>query len=231
MIANDKKPSSSPAPTGQSDQESTGSSRPGEPTGVDIAVGAPPPAEAATERELRPTAGAPATEAPEATIGRLQQELAAISAESQQNYDRYVRERAELENFKKRTQRERAEAVRFASEQLIRDLLPLIDNLERAIEHAESGGNGQPLVEGVRLVLKSTLDVLERHGVSRVEATGRPFDPALHEAIAQVPDADREPNQVVQQFQAGYLLHQRLLRPAQVSVSTLPPVEKQGDDD
>ncbi|OFV86568.1 MAG: nucleotide exchange factor GrpE [Acidobacteria bacterium RBG_16_68_9] len=170
-------------------------------------------------------------ENPARAIERLDRELAAKSAEAQQHYDRLLRERAELENFKKRVQRERSEAVQFAAEQLIRDLLPLIDNLERAIEHAESGGNGQPLVEGVRLVWKSALDVLERHGVSRVEATGRDFDPSVHEAIVQVPDADREPNQVVQQFQPGYVLHQRLLRPAKVSVSVRPNVEKGGDDD
>jgi molecular chaperone GrpE len=169
-------------------------------------------------------------ETPEQAVERLAQALAAKSAEAEANYDRFLRERAELENFKKRVQRERAEAQRFAAEQLVRDLLPIIDNLERAVEHAESGGNGQPLVEGVRLVLKSALDVLERHGVTRIEAAGARFDPELHEAIARIPDAEREPNQVVQQFQAGYRLHDRLLRPAQVSVSGAP-VEKAEDDD
>ena len=170
-------------------------------------------------------------ETSEQAVERLTRELAAKSVEAEQNYDRFLRERAEFENYKKRAQRERAEAQRFAAEQLVRDLLPVIDNLERAVEHAESGGNGQPLVEGVRLVLKSALDVLERHGVTRVEAAGKQFDPAFHEAILQVPDAERQPNEVVAQFQAGYLLNDRLLRPAQVSVSSAPPVEKKGDDD
>ena len=86
------------------------------------------------------------------------------------NHDLFLRERAEVENFKKRMQREKAEALRFASEPLVRDLLPVVDNLERAVEHAD--GNGQSVLEGVRLVLKSLLDILERHGVKRLEAVG-----------------------------------------------------------
>lgn len=161
----------------------------------------------------------------------VEQELADKTAEAERYRDLYLRERAEVENFKKRMQRDKAEALRFANEPLIRDLLPVIDNLERAVEHAESGGNGQPLVEGVRLVLRSALEVLERHGVKRVDAAGQSFDPARHEAVAQVPGGDRGPNQVVDQFAPGYLLHDRLLRPAQVSVSKEAPVENPRDDD
>ena len=165
------------------------------------------------------------------TIEQLRLQLEEQKAEAAANQDRYLRERAELENVKKRLQREKTEAVRYACESLIRDLLPFIDNLERAVEHAEGGGNGQPLVEGVRLVLKGALDLLERHGVKRIDATGERFDPNLHEALLQVPDADRAPNHVVEQFLPGYQMHERLLRPAQVSVSTQPPVEKAQDDD
>ncbi len=167
----------------------------------------------------------------EEELARVKGELAARTAQAMEKRDQYLRERAELENFKKRQQREKAEALRFAIEPLARDLLPVLDDLERAVEHAESGGDGQPLVEGVRLVLKNALDVLERHGVTRVEAAGGPFDPTLHEAVAQVPDAEKQPDQVVQQFLPGYSLHDRLLRAAQVSVSTKPPVEKGKDDD
>jgi molecular chaperone GrpE len=139
------------------------------------------------------------------------------TAEAHANHDRVLRERAELENFKKRMQREKADALRFASEPLIRDLLPVVDNLERAVEHA---GSGQSVVEGVRLVLKSLQDILERHGVKRIEAVGAPFDPSRHEAMAQVESAEHEPNRVVAQHHSGYLLHDRLLRPALVSVSS-----------
>jgi molecular chaperone GrpE len=170
-------------------------------------------------------------EGPEATVERLTEELAEKTAESARNWDLYLRERAETENFKKRMQREKSEALRFAVEPLARDLIPVIDNLERALDHAASGGNGQPLLEGVRLVLKNALDVLERHGVARIEAAGRPFDPSRHEAVVQIPDAGRDPNQVVEQFAPGYTLHDRLLRAAKVGVSTKPPVEDEQNDD
>ena len=106
----------------------------------------------------------------EQSVERLKTELAEKTAEATRNYDLYLRERAEIENFKKRMQRDKSDALRFAVEPLVRDLLPVVDNLERALEHAASGGNGQPLLEGVRLVLKNALDVLARHGVTRVEA-------------------------------------------------------------
>jgi molecular chaperone GrpE len=170
-------------------------------------------------------------ETPEEAIERLNVELAEKTAEAARNLDLYMRERAEMENFKKRMQRDKNEALRFAVEPLARDLLPVVDDLERAVEHAAAGGNGQPLLEGVRLVLRNALDVLERHGVTRVEADSGPFDPNRHEAVMQVPDAQRQPNQIVEQFEPGYTLHERLIRPAKVSVSTKPTVEDQQDDD
>lgn len=166
--------------------------------------------------------GMPVPESAEDEIDRLRQEVDAKSTEAAQNYDRFLRERADLENFKRRAQRERADTLRFGSEQLVRDLLPVVDNLERAIEHAQTSGEGVQLVEGVRLVLKGALDVLARNGITRIEAIGQPFDPAFHEAIAQVENDEVEANHVVQQFQPGYRLHDRLLRPAQVSVSGGP---------
>ena len=179
-----------------------------------------------------PTDGVAGAETPEQVIDRLKAQLAEKTAEAAHNWDQYVRERADAENFKKRLQREKADALRFATEALVRDLLPVIDNLERAVDHAASGGNGQPLLEGVRLVLKNALDVLERHGVSRVEAAGGgPFDPNQHEAVLQVPDARRQPNEVVEQYAPGYTLHDRLIRPARVSVSSKPPVEGEQNDD
>lgn len=178
---------------------------------------------AASDSDFGTTAGGlPAVESPEDELERLRQEVDSKTAEAAQNYDRFVRERADLENFKRRAQRERADTLKFGAEQVVRGLLPIVDNLERAIDHAESSGEGGQLVEGVRLVLKGALDVLARHGVTRIEATGEPFDPAFHEAIAQVEDDDVEANHVVQQFQPGYRLHDRLLRPAQVSVSGGP---------
>jgi molecular chaperone GrpE len=155
-------------------------------------------------------------------IAELEAELAAARAEAEDARERWVRERADAENLKKRTARERADAVRFGTENLVRDLLPVVDNLERAVQAAQGGGDGAPLVEGVSLVLKALLDVLARHGVTRVEAEGARFDPAHHEAVAHVESAEHEPNSVIQEHQAGYRLHDRLLRPAMVSVSKGP---------
>jgi len=170
-------------------------------------------------------------ETPAEAVERLKRELADKTAEAARNWDLYVRERADTENFKKRMQREKADALRFANEGLVRDLLPVIDNLERAVDHADLGGNGQPLIEGVRLVLQNALEVLKRHGVGRIDATGAPFDPSRHEAAVQVPDRRREPNHVVEQYEPGYTLHDRLIRPAKVSVSSKPSVERPPDDD
>ena len=176
--------------------------------------------------------GAPgAGEDAAARITALEAELAKVREEARQHHERWLRERAELENLKKRAARERAETMKFANESLLRDLLPIVDNLERAVAHAESGGDGQPLVEGVALVLKSLLDVLERHGVKRIEAKGTPFDPAQHEAMAHVESAEHEPNSVIEEHQPGYRLQERLLRPALVSVAKAPDPNLARDKD
>jgi len=154
-------------------------------------------------------------------VKKLRQELDAKCEEVKVNYDRFVRQVAELENFKKRATREKDEAVRFANESLVRDLLPVIDNLERAVAHAQGGGNGKPLVDGVEMVLKGILDVLAKHGVAQISAVGQPFDPEKHEAMAQVESENHAPNTVIEEHHKGYLLKDRLLRPALVTVAML----------
>lgn len=156
-------------------------------------------------------------------VAELEDELAAAREEARQNHDRWVRERADLENQRKRAARERLEATRYGNEMLIRDLLPVVDNLERAVQAAEEGGNRKPLVEGVLLVLKAFHDILERHGVERVAAHGTPFDPTHHEAVEHVESRDHAPNLVIAEHQPGYRLHDRLLRPALVTVSKGSP--------
>jgi molecular chaperone GrpE len=153
---------------------------------------------------------------------KLRECLEAKEKEAKENYDRYLRQVAELENFKKRTNRERDEAIRFANEALVKDLLPIVDNLERAIMHAKDGGNGKPLIEGVEMVLRGLLDTLAKHGVVPISAVGQPFDPQKHEAMAQVENSTYDPNIVVEEHHKGYLLRDRLLRPALVSVAKTP---------
>ena len=166
-----------------------------------------------------------------ARLAALETELEKAREEARQSHERWLRERADLENLKKRIARERAETMKFANESVLRDLLPIVDNLERAVAHAESGGDGQPLVEGVALVLKSLRDVLERHGVTRIEAKGTPFDPAQHEAMAHVESTEHEPNSVIEEHQPGYRLKERLLRPALVSVAKAPDPNLARDKD
>ena len=162
------------------------------------------------------------------TIDRLREQLDAKSAEIDQTRDRLLREHAELENFKRRMQREKSESLRYASEQLLRDLLPVIDNLERAIDAASKAPAGEPpaasarvdgLVTGVKMVLHQLGETLGRFGVTRVPAAGQPFDPAHHEAVAHVDTDEHPPGAVVDEYASGYRLHDRLLRPAQVTVA------------
>jgi len=155
----------------------------------------------------------------EAEFLSLRQQLETKETEARNYYERLLRQAAELENYKKRSGRERDDAIRYANESLLKDLLPVVDNLERAIAHASGGGNGKPLVEGVEMVLRGLTDVLAKHGATPILAQGQPFDPTKHEAMTQVETDDHEPNSVVEELHKGYMLRDRLLRPALVSVA------------
>lgn len=148
----------------------------------------------------------------------------ASSAEAEQLKDQLLRLQADFENLRRRTLREKEEAYRYGHENLVKDLLPTVDNLERAVDHARQseGGDVEGLLQGVELVLRELQGVFSRYGVVEVEADGKPFDPAVHEAMAQAPDDERPANTVVQVFQRGYQLHDHLIRPARVVVSKKP---------
>lgn len=133
--------------------------------------------------------------------------------------ERVLRTAADAENFKKRLQREKEEQTRYANESFMRELLPVIDNLERALEHSEAGADQGGLLEGLNMTLKGFLDTLTRFGCTPVEAAGKPFDPNFHEAVSQEESADHEPNTVLRELQKGYMLKERLLRPAMVLVA------------
>ena len=133
--------------------------------------------------------------------------------------ERVLRTAADAENFKKRLQREKEEQTRYANESFMRELLPVIDNLERALEHSEAGADQGGLLEGLNMTLKGLLDTLTRFGCTPVEAAGKPFDPNFHEAVSQEESTDHEPNTVLRELQKGYMLKERLLRPAMVLVS------------
>lgn len=154
-----------------------------------------------------------------------QHELESKINEIQTLNDRYLRLLAEFENYKRRAQRDQQDGIRFANEKLFKDLLPIIDNLERAIKcGSDQTGNGG-LLEGVELTYKQFLETLTKFGVRQISSVGEVFDPAMHQAVAQVESETAKPNTVVEEFQKGYFLHERILRPAMVTVEKDKPTE------
>ena len=144
--------------------------------------------------------------------------IASLEKEKKDNWDRYLRTAADLENLRKRQRREIDDAKLESKARVLKEMLPVVDNLERAIEHATTQAGTNPIVEGVQLVLRQFLTAFERLEVTPVEAAGQPFDPNLHEAISQQ-ESDAAPGTVVQVLQRGYKSGDRLLRPALVVVA------------
>ena len=147
--------------------------------------------------------------------------LESAQKEATQNRDRWIRAVADLENYKKRSAQEKSRLLKYRNEELLRDLLVITDNLERALSHCNEEAQSDPLREGVAMTLKMFRDILKKHGVTEITALGETFNPHLHEAIARVPcPEDGRPNQVVQELEKGFMYEDRLLRPAKVVVST-----------
>lgn len=155
---------------------------------------------------------------PDSIIEKLQAQIADKDKELAELKDRYLRSLADNENARKRMRQQSDETVRLQRENLLRELLPVVDNLERAVDAAR-GGNGQPIVEGVEMVLRSLLDFLKTHGVTQLTSVGQPFDPQRHEAVDQIESTQHPPNTVVNEFHRGYQIGDRLLRPARVAVA------------
>ncbi len=171
-------------------------------------VAAAPPADAAAEIERLRAELELSIQRGRETFERLKEE-----------HDRHLRAAADLENYRKRAQREKEEVQKFGVEKVLKDLFPVVDNLDRALAAAPEG---DPLVSGVKLVLKSLEDALARHGVKSFRALGETFDPRLHEAILQVPTADAPAGTVVMEHGRGFTLHDRLVRAALVGVAAPP---------
>jgi molecular chaperone GrpE len=146
--------------------------------------------------------------------------LAKLKEEQDQLKDRLLRTAAEFENYKKRVKKELDEAQARGREALLKEILPVLDNLERALSHAQEK---DPLAVGVRMVEKQLLSGLEKFGITRFSALGQPFDPSLHDAIQHVETSDIPPGSVATEFAKGYLSGGRLLRPAMVGVAKAPP--------
>ncbi len=150
-----------------------------------------------------------------------EQVLSQLREEAECNYDKYIRAVAELENYKKRVLKERAELIKYSGEYLARDLLDVVDNLERALDHAGSE-NAEDLIKGVSMVRDLFISVLERHNIVGVSSVGSAFDPAKQEAMVSVPTADSPPGVVLNELRKAYFFKDKLLRAAQVVVSASP---------
>jgi len=161
-------------------------------------------------------------ESGESSEAAWQKALAAKSDEFKALNDKYLRHAAEFDNYKRLAQRDQREQIKFGNEQLLKELLPTVDNLERAIKAAKTDGSNDSLIQGVDLTLKQLLTVLGKFGVQAIETVGKPFDPSAHQAVASVSSNKVPAQHVVEEFQRGYRLHDRILRAAMVTVSTGP---------
>ncbi len=195
------------------------------PAGADDSGGVIPVEVVAPEGD--PPAGAVAQPIDRAT--ELEQKLAAAEKEKKDNWDRYLRAAADLENLRKRQKRELDDARFDTKNKVLKEMLPVVDNLERAMEHALAGFAGgaadaasKAIVEGVQLVLRQFQTAFERLDIAPIDALGQPFDPNLHEAISQI-ESDQPPGTIVQVLQRGYRAGDRLLRPSLVVVAKAKP--------
>jgi len=161
---------------------------------------------------------APETEGGDDTQGK--DPLTQAQREVEENRDRWMRAVADLENYKKRAATERSKLQKYRYEELLRDLLPILDNLDRAIVHCSQASHAEGIADGICMIAGMFRDTLDRYGVKEIQSTGEPFDPRFHEAIAQAPSTDGRTNIVVEELEKGYLYHDKLLRPARVVVST-----------
>jgi len=177
------------------------------------------------------SAEAIADEAPEDEEQDLEKKLEQTEEAAKAAHDRLLRVSAEFDNYKKRTRREIDDFRKYANEALIKELLGVVDNLERAVESSKEASEDSQLLEGVNLTLKEILKIFEKFNVKPIEALEKEFDPAVHQAVLQEASENHAENTVIREFQKGYTIHDRLLRPAMVVVSTAAerPGNESGD--
>ncbi|MBI9082424.1 MAG: nucleotide exchange factor GrpE [Desulfobacterales bacterium] len=153
----------------------------------------------------------------------LKAELEAVKSEAALNGDRFLRVSADFENYKKRTARNMEDFRKYAVESLVKDMLPVVDNLERAIVSAEEDKTAAGIIDGVRMTLDELFRVFDKAAVKPIDAMGKAFDPAVHQAVMQEESEKHPDKTVIREFQKGYTIHGRLLRPAMVVVAKVPP--------
>ncbi len=149
-------------------------------------------------------------------IEDLRKKLGEKEKEAAANYDRYLRSVADFDNYKKRAIKDKADAIKYGNEEIIKDILPFMDSLDRALEH--DTGDIKAFKDGVALIQDQLLCCLKKHGVERIDAAGKDFDPNFHEALMQMDSGEHDENKIVSEMEKGYLLNGRLLRPSRVCV-------------
>lgn len=165
------------------------------------------------------TASGPEDEAGAVDTQSLEQEIERLKAESQHHLDQWRRTAANLENYRRRVEKERGEILKAGQATLIAQLLPVLDDLQRAFQTLPSTLRGLTWIDGVALIERKVDVVLEQHGLKEIEALGQPFDPALHQSILQEETSDYPDGQVMAVLQRGYMLHDKVLRPAMVKIA------------
>jgi len=186
---------------------------------------APQPTRPESDKQQQPAppGGEPAAAPGEAAADDLNRDVDQLRTQLDAAKDRALRFQAELDNYRKRVSRQMDEERRYAQVPLIGDLLPVLDNVGRAIEAAEKSADAASLLEGFRMVARQLESVLQRHHCTQIEALRKPFDPHWHEAVLQQPSSEVPPNTVLHVTQTGYRVYDRVVRPSRVIVSTTPP--------
>ena len=173
------------------------------------------------EKKIKVESGEPAEPAGDTVASTdpedLKTALELKEKEAKENYDRYLRAVADLENYKKRAARDKADIIKYGKEDLIKDILPFLDSLDRALSHADSS-DVQSFTSGIALIQDQLLCCLKKHGVERIDSVGENFDPNVHEALMQMDSTEHQDNQIVSEMEKGYLLNGRLVRPSRVCV-------------
>jgi molecular chaperone GrpE len=170
----------------------------------------------AANEELKEIEEKPLEKMPEA---ELLKEINEFREKSEKNYDLYLRAQAEIDNIIKRNKKDKEDWIKYSNETLIKELLIVLDNLEMAIAHSTDENPVKALREGVELTLKGLKNVLTKSGLEEISSLGKPFDPNFHHAVSEQENENTEPGTVLSEFQKGYTLHQRLIRPAMVVIS------------
>jgi molecular chaperone GrpE len=181
--------------------------------------------QAEADQPAQPAAGSEAASASDGGVG--EDELTVLRREVEALQEKNLRQAAETQNLHKRAQREKEEALRYAESEFARDLLVVLDDLERALASVQETDEAQSVADGVRVVYDHFLKIFSQRGVRPIEAVGKPFDPSFHEALMQAPSTEYPAGTVVTELARGYMMHDRVIRASRVVVSSGPPAESE----